>query len=82
MLKADEEITIDDTHILLGSGTIEAPTIVIEVNRFNFTGKIVCENECKISTVHIVDPSLFTMQGSGTFNFIVKKIIDDEGNEY
>lgn len=81
-LKADEEIIIDDTNLLLGSGKIEAPRIVIDVHQFNFTGKITCQKECKISSMNSIDPLLCKMTGAGAFILTLKKRFDDEGNEY
>lgn len=61
-----------------GTGFIDAPTIVIETKKFEFTGTIRCYGNCLIHAEEPFDETMFKREGSGSFIVTTGKNADNK----
>jgi hypothetical protein len=64
---AKEKCNLTIGGTLKGSGYIESPLINICVGKFEFTGKIHCNNECTITAKEPFNEDIFQRSGGGRF---------------
>jgi len=66
-----KELKIQSTTGFSGNGYLQAPSIDIVAETFDFTGTIKCDGKCVITVKHEFDPKMFTWTGSGELVVVV-----------